>query len=154
MFIILTSIIKPLLNIKILKSKTIINMSGKIQFLILFIQSLLFRSSNSLEWALSSPPKPHAFVSLPMQSCLENISEIVSSLNQMLPQLTGFIEQFHNVVKEFDVNVITDSFGNMSVDVPADMSDIQAKNVSKRLGIIDKLINSHGTSINDLFQKG
>jgi DNA repair ATPase RecN len=89
-----------------------------------------------------------------VQSCLENLSEIVSSLNQMLPQLTGFIEQFHNAVKEFDVNVITDSFGNMSVDVPADMSDIQAQNVSKRLGIIDKLINSHGTSINDLFQKG
>lgn len=32
------------------------------------LQSLLNRSYNSLEWALSSPPKPHAFVSLPLQS--------------------------------------------------------------------------------------
>lgn len=32
------------------------------------LQGLLNRSSHSLEWALSSPPKPHAFVSLPLQS--------------------------------------------------------------------------------------
>jgi len=32
------------------------------------LQTLLNRSSNSLEWALNSPPKPHAFVSLPLQS--------------------------------------------------------------------------------------
>jgi hypothetical protein len=72
----------------------------------------------------------------------------------MLPQLSGFIEQFNNVVKEFNVNVVTDTFGNMSVDVPMDMTDSQANFVSKKLGVIDKLINSHGTSINELFQKG
>jgi cytochrome c oxidase subunit 1 len=32
------------------------------------LQSLLQRSYPSLEWGLSSPPKPHAFVSLPLQS--------------------------------------------------------------------------------------
>jgi len=32
------------------------------------LQTLLNRSYGSLEWALSSPPKPHAFVSLPIQS--------------------------------------------------------------------------------------
>lgn len=32
------------------------------------LQALLNRSAPSLEWALSSPPKPHAFVSLPLQS--------------------------------------------------------------------------------------
>ena len=31
-------------------------------------QTLLNRSNNSLEWCLNSPPKPHAFVSLPLQS--------------------------------------------------------------------------------------
>jgi cytochrome c oxidase subunit 1 len=34
------------------------------------LQALLTRSYPSLEWALSSPPKPHAFVSLPLQSNL------------------------------------------------------------------------------------
>jgi cytochrome c oxidase subunit 1 len=32
------------------------------------LQTLLSRAYNSLEWCLSSPPKPHAFVSLPIQS--------------------------------------------------------------------------------------
>nr|ATI20478.1 cytochrome c oxidase subunit 1 [Juglanconis juglandina] len=32
------------------------------------LQALLNRSSPSLEWSLTSPPKPHAFVSLPIQS--------------------------------------------------------------------------------------
>jgi len=38
------------------------------QFYSDILQTLLNRSYNSLEWALSSPPKPHAFVSLPIQS--------------------------------------------------------------------------------------
>ena len=32
------------------------------------LQSLLNRAYPSVEWGLNSPPKPHAFVSLPLQS--------------------------------------------------------------------------------------
>ena len=42
----------------------------------------------------------------------------------------------------------------MSLDVPGNMSDVEANYVSKRIGIIDKLITNHGVSINDIFQKG
>jgi cytochrome c oxidase subunit 1 len=38
------------------------------QFYTDYLQSLLNRAYNSLEWCLNSPPKPHAFVSLPLQS--------------------------------------------------------------------------------------
>lgn len=38
------------------------------QFYTYTLQALLNRSYPSLEWGLSSPPKPHAFVSLPLQS--------------------------------------------------------------------------------------
>jgi len=118
------------------------------------LQTLLNRSANSLEWALTSPPKPHAFVSLPLQSNLDNLNDIVSSLNYMIPQLSTFIDQFNLIIQQCNVNVITDSLGNMSVDVPADMSESKGIEISKKLGIIDKLINSQGSSINDLFQKG
>jgi len=37
------------------------------------LQTLLNRSYNSLEWALTSPPKPHAFVSLPLQSHISSM---------------------------------------------------------------------------------
>lgn len=39
-----------------------------LQFYTDILQALLNRSYISLEWALSSPPKPHAFTSLPIQS--------------------------------------------------------------------------------------
>ena len=40
------------------------------QFYMDTLQSILNRSYPSLEWGLSSPPKPHAFVSLPAFSGL------------------------------------------------------------------------------------
>ena len=43
------------------------------QFYTDYIQSLLNRSFSSLEWCLNSPPKPHAFVSLPLQSDVYSI---------------------------------------------------------------------------------
>ncbi len=38
------------------------------QFFSDLLQTLLNRAYSSLEWCLNSPPKPHAFVSLPLQS--------------------------------------------------------------------------------------
>ena len=42
------------------------------QFYSDIFQTLLNRSANSLEWALSSPPKPHAFATLPLQSFVKS----------------------------------------------------------------------------------
>lgn len=38
------------------------------QFYTDILQAFLNRAYNSIEWAISSPPKPHAFLSLPLQS--------------------------------------------------------------------------------------
>jgi len=50
------------------------------------LQTLLNRSYNSLEWALNSPPKPHAFVSLPITTvpgCIHSaIKACTTCLNQ------------------------------------------------------------------------
>ena len=40
------------------------------------------------------------------------------------------------------------------IDVPMNMSDSDANNISARIGVIDRLITSNGMSINDLFNKG
>ena len=58
------------------------------QFYFDLIQTLLSRVFNSLEWGLNSPPKPHAFTSLPLQSrfsiknniCNITISKIVGGI--------------------------------------------------------------------------
>ena len=41
------------------------------QFYSDLFQTLFNRNYNSLEWSLDSPPKPHAFVSLPLQSTVD-----------------------------------------------------------------------------------
>ena len=41
------------------------------QFFSDLFQTLFNRNYNSLEWSLNSPPKPHAFVSLPLQSAVQ-----------------------------------------------------------------------------------
>ena len=42
------------------------------QFYYDLLQTQISRSFSSLEWGLNSPPKPHAFVSLPLQSVLSS----------------------------------------------------------------------------------
>ena len=57
------------------------------QFYYDILQTYLARAFNSLEWGLNSPPKPHAFVSLPVQSGFplntnaSNNAEICQSTN-------------------------------------------------------------------------
>lgn len=42
-----------------------INLSLTFQYFSDLFQTLFNRNNNSLEWCINSPPKPHAFISLP-----------------------------------------------------------------------------------------
>jgi cytochrome c oxidase subunit 1 len=75
------------------------------QFFSDLFQTLFTRNYSSLEWCLNSPPKPHAFVSLPLQS-LFNLSLLSIKLDapepwgiffqdNATPQMEG-IEELHN----------------------------------------------------------
>ncbi len=97
--------------------------------------------------------KPHSFAKTALKS-EPVITEIVSQINTLLPQLAHFIGQFSATVTEYNISVVTDPIGNMDIDVPKDMSNELANKVSKKIGIIDRLITTHGQSINDLLQKG
>jgi hypothetical protein len=74
------------------------------QFFSDLFQTLFNRNFNSLEWSLNSPPKPHAFVSLPLQSGYTRWAirasdlssykeraflnkEFVTQINEVLPEL-------------------------------------------------------------------
>jgi cytochrome c oxidase subunit 1 len=70
------------------------------------LQTMLNRSYTSLEWALTSPPKPHAFVSLPIQSFLINLllnfNEITKKLSiifQVLEDSINFLKLLSNYNK-------------------------------------------------------
>ena len=63
------------------------------QFFSDLLQTLLNRSYSSLEWCLNSPPKPHAFVSLPLQSHTVGILSSVLALGSL---------DFSNIIEKCD----------------------------------------------------
>jgi hypothetical protein len=98
-------------------------------------------------------PKPHNFVNCTLQ-CGLDLPSIVSELNILIPQFGDFVNQFNNLVIQTNINVITDSAGNMEIDVPQNISDDEANIHSKRFNILDRLITNHSNNINGLLQKG
>jgi hypothetical protein len=96
---------------------------------------------------------PEIFTTKTLQSNMD-ISEVVTELNALLPQLANFINQFNTTVSQSGISVVTDSMGNMSIDVPHNMPEDVANKLSTKIGIIDRLITTRGQEINDLFQKG
>ena len=117
------------------------------------LQTLLNRSYNSLEWALNSPPKPHAFVSLPLQSSM-TLTEILAELTPLLTQLEKLIDSFHTLANTNNINVITDAVGNLSIDAPGNMPDAKCLDLQERVGLADRIINLQGGKIYDLFKEG
>lgn len=85
---------------------------------------------------------------------LPDLTNVISEIDRLLPQLAGFISQFNKVVIETGINVVSDTQGNLSIDVPLNMTDDTANKLTTRLGIIDRLITEQGTSIDSLFKKG
>ena len=115
--------------------------------------SKLYLFTEMFEFNMINVPKPHLFITTSSEANMD-ISQIVSDISSLLPQLSNFINQFDNLVNESGINVITDSFGNMTLDVPHNMPDSVANNLSNRIGVIDRLITTRGNEINDLLQKG
>ena len=85
---------------------------------------------------------------------MSEFMDIVDQIDALIPQFAGFIDQFNTLVIQKNINVISDSCGNMSIDVPHNMPSKESDNVSKRITIIDSLIESHNITITDLFERG
>jgi cytochrome c oxidase subunit 1 len=65
------------------------------QFFTDFVQFYLNRAYSSLEWALNSPPKPHAFASLPLQSIISYniLSKHIDSLFMLITRTIDTIKK-------------------------------------------------------------
>jgi hypothetical protein len=102
------------------------------------------------------PPKPHKFVDLPLQSSMgvEQLLEIVSEINALLPQFSGFIDEFNNVLLTNNINVVLDAQHHMALDVPKTMSRPNASYFSLRIGVIDNLILTRCGEIESLIEQG
>ncbi len=125
--------------------------SGLIATAFSVLQVLYKKVYPFIEWAKNSPPKPHAFVSLPLQS---NMDTIFLELDTLLPQILNFTQQFNSTVIQYGINVITDVAGNLAIEVPGDMSDLDVKTVTNKIGIIDRLINTQAEKAAGLINQG
>ncbi len=83
------------------------------QFYYDLLQTQLSRVFHSLEWGLNSPPKPHAFTSLPVQSSLFNIFTKFSliSLTIGLGLSIAYRSPLHFMLHEFDLLFYYPLFG-------------------------------------------
>lgn len=102
---------------------------------------------------LDLPVKPHSFISISVKSDLD-LTAIVSDLTKLVPQFGSFVEKFNFFVNDNSLNVVTDSSGNLFVDVPADMSEDKYNEISTKVGVLDRLITTQKESIGELFSKG
>ena len=84
----------------------------------------------------------------------QDLLQIVTEVDRLIPQLTDFISQFKTVVLDTGITVVSDTYGNMSIDVPMSMSEKNAETISTRINVLDRLINNHGSNINSLLQQG
>lgn len=85
---------------------------------------------------------------------LEDLTLVINEVNRLLPQLSDFINQFNQVIITTGVNVTTDSGGNLGMDAPVEMTSAEMERISNRIGIMDRLINNHGSTVNELLQRG
>lgn len=89
-----------------------------------------------------------------LQSSSPDLTEIVTEINTLLPQLADFISRFHNVVNLHGINVITDAAHNMSIDVPSDIPEAQKNSINNQISILDRCIKTRAEQIADLIDKG
>ena len=89
-------------------------------------------------------------VHLDLNTELENN---ITELDRLLSQLGGFITQFHNFIIENSINVISDSEGSLAIDVPEDVENSVAQQLSNRIHVFDSLIHDRAHAIEDLLNR-
>mgnify|MGYP000958506255 FL=1 len=80
--------------------------------------------------------------------------ELFQELNNLVPEITNYINQFHSLVTESNINVVTDAHGNLSLDAPSNVSDEHCEYVSKKVGILDRIINTKFDEADKLIEQG
>ena len=89
-----------------------------------------------------------------MDDNLETLNSIILDLVKLLPQLKSFISTWHETIISFNVNIITDGSGQLSLDVPSSMEDDAIEACRKKIGVLDSLICDRFENLDSIFKKG
>lgn len=101
-------------------------------------------------------PKPHKFVDLTLESSttMAELIDVVKNIDELLPQLAGFIARFNQDLIQNNLSVIYDSSGNMSIDVRITMPSWKVQICQTSMRVIDNLILTRSNDIELLIYKG
>lgn len=83
-----------------------------------------------------------------------DLTSLIIDITKLLPELSSYIERFHQTIVETGVNVSSDASDNLFLDAPSNISPSDLDKIGKKVSIIDRLINSHDCTLNDLFKRG
>jgi hypothetical protein len=84
---------------------------------------------------------------------MSELLNIINEIDIILPQITNFINQFNNTILENNINIVTDTAANMFMDVPNSIPEAKADHLKKKLEIIDRLINTKSSEVEELLSK-
>lgn len=79
---------------------------------------------------------------------------IVTELSKLLPQLQGFISNFNETITLYGINVVTEGSGQLNIDVPYNMTEVDVDKCVKKVGILDRLIHDRTYNIENIFKNG
>lgn len=79
---------------------------------------------------------------------------ILTGLSKLLPQLQGFISNFNETITLYGINVVTEGSGQLNIDVPYNMTELDVNKCVKKVGILDRLIHDRLDNIENIFKNG
>ena len=111
-------------------------------------QIIINRCYSSIEWCLESPPKPHAFAGLPVQSvsgpaaAMDNLEELLGTINQLLPEFKNVVSNIYGIIKSTDTVASASNDGLNNVQIIA-----TNKPISERADLAVRLTDLYRTAI-------
>jgi NADH-ubiquinone oxidoreductase chain 5 len=82
----------------------------------------------------------------------EGITDIVSEINRLIPQLQGFINSYTQYITSNEITVIVEN-NNLSIEINNVSNEIAQEHLT-RIQVLDRLINNHIDNINQLLERG
>ena len=82
------------------------------------------------------------------------LSNIIEESNRLLSQLDNFINRFNSFILDSNINIITDTSGNMSMDIPNNLDDSTVAAHTNRVHTLDNLIRNHVNRLEQFIIRG
>lgn len=82
-----------------------------------------------------------------------DLDVVITNLNHYIPQFSRFISDILEVQSKYNVTIV-DQLGNLSLDVPENMSEAMQEEVVKKVRVLDSICLQRSMDIDAELEKG